>query len=85
MAPATLGGVPGGQLIRVFDPPEGNLIRIYGFSVVHKGYCFLFTAYFHQENLDQETFLTDEETFMTILQIAGSFNFCDFAAFEQNP
>jgi len=84
-APATLDGIPGGQLIRVFDPPEGDLIRIHGFSVVHKGYCFLFTAYFAQENPDQETFLTDEETFMTLLQIASSFKFGDFPAIDQKP
>ncbi len=83
VAPATLGGVPGGQLIRVFDPPEGDLIRIHGISVIHKGYCFLFTAYFAQENPDQETFLTDEETFMTLLQIASSFKFGDFPAIDQ--
>ncbi len=84
-APATLGGVPGGQLIRVFDPPEGDLIRIHGISVIHKGYCFNFAAYVHQENPDQETFLTDEETFLTILQVASSFKFGDFPAFEQKP
>jgi hypothetical protein len=85
VAPATLGGVPGGQLIRVFDPPEGDLIRIHGISVIHKGYCFNFAAYFAQENPDQETFLTDEETFLTILQIASSFKFGDFPAIDQMP
>ena len=65
-APATLGGIPGWQIINVFDPStSGGLTRIHVISVIHQGYCFNFVAYFVQENPDEATFL----------QIASSFKF----------
>lgn len=65
-APATLGGVPGGQVVRLFDPStSGGLTRIHATSAVYNGICFNITAYFAQENPDEETFS----------QIASSFRF----------
>ena len=74
-APATVDGVSGGQIVRVFDPPELGLTRIHGFNVIYKGYCFKIAAYFFQDEPDEAMFL----------QIVSSFRFGDFAAVDEKP
>jgi hypothetical protein len=67
-APASLGGIPAWQIVRIQGDPaisEEDLTRIQGISVIYKGYCFLVTAYFTQQNSDVATFL----------QLASSFQF----------
>lgn len=74
-APATLGGVSGSQGVTVFNDSPDGLTRIHGISVIYRGYCFNFTAFFYQKNPDEATFL----------QIASSFKFGDFPAIGQKP
>jgi len=66
--PASLGGQPAWQIVRIQGDPaiaEEDLTRIQGISVIYKGYCVLLTAYFTQQNPDVDTFL----------KIAASFQF----------
>jgi len=62
----TLGGVAGGELIRVEGDPaisEEHLIRIHAISVIHLGYCLNLAAYYTQQSPDIDIFLEIVSTF----------------------
>jgi hypothetical protein len=63
--PTTLGGAAAWERVREPGDPaiEGNMTRIHAMSLIYKGYCIRFSAYFTQENPEVDTFLQIASTF----------------------